>query len=40
MQTYLNRGDYENFWYFDLNEKQVREKANNLFLKLNNSVYK
>lgn len=34
MQTYLNKGDYENFWYFDMNGDEGIKKTENLFEKL------
>lgn len=35
MQTYMSRGDNENFWYFDINDKSMFEKTNALFKLLN-----
>ncbi len=40
MQTFMNRGDFENFWYFDMNGIEGRKKVNFLFEKLNGFVYK
>ena len=40
MQTYMNRGDFENFWYFDMNGNSGRDKVKKLFEKLNHSVFK
>ena len=40
MQTFMNRGDFENFWYFDMNGNSGREKVIKLFEKLNQSVFK
>ena len=40
MQTYMNRGDFENFWYFDINGNSGREKVKKFFEKLNGYVYK
>ena len=40
MQTFMNRGDYENFWYFDMNGNTGRENVKKLFEKLNHSVIK
>ena len=40
MQTFMNRGDFENFWYFDMNGIEGRKKVKFLFEKLNGFVYK
>ena len=40
MQTFMNRGDFENFWYFDMNGNSGRESVKKLFEKLNPSVFK
>ncbi len=34
MQTFMNRGDYENYWYFDLNDSARKNEAVTLFKKL------
>lgn len=40
MQTYLGRGDYENFWYFDLNLPEKKSAVKMLFDQLNASMPK
>ncbi len=37
MQTYMGRGDIENFWYFDINDRSMLEKTSALFKRLNES---
>ena len=37
MQTYINEGDYENFWYFDENDPAKFEKTKSFFENLNDS---
>lgn len=37
MQTYMGKGDYENFWYFDINDKSMVEKTSLLFKRLSES---
>ena len=37
MQTYMGRGDYENFWYFDMNGDAGKEKTLKLFEALKTS---
>lgn len=39
MQTYMNQGDYENFWYFDMNSAENTGKVKNIFLRLNEYKY-
>lgn len=34
MQTYMGRGDYENFWYFDMNGESGKKKTEMLFEEL------
>lgn len=40
MQLLMNRGDYENFWYFDINPESGKEKTKELFDKLKINYYK
>ena len=40
MQLYMNHGDYENFWYFDINPAYGREKCAKLFEELKKIPYK
>lgn len=40
MQLLMNRGDYENYWYFDINPESGREKTKELFDKLKINYYK
>lgn len=40
MQTYMGRGDFENFWYFDMNPNGGKEKAEKLFQDLKERKYK
>ena len=40
MQNSMNRGDYENFWYFDMNGNDGRQKVKMLFDRLNSYRYK
>ncbi len=40
MQTYMNKGDFENFWYFDMNGIEGRQKCEAFFRRLENSVVK
>ncbi|MDZ4713777.1 MAG: PIG-L family deacetylase [bacterium] len=39
MQPLMNRGDYEDFWYFDINPKSGIEKTRELFEKLKINYY-
>lgn len=36
--TYMGRGDYENFWFFDVNDKNKKQQTENLFKRLNESL--
>lgn len=40
MQLLMNLGDYENFWYFDINPESGKEKTKELFEKLKINNYK
>ncbi len=40
MQLLMNRGDYEQYWYFDINPMKSREKTEELFEKLKINNYK
>ncbi|MDQ3021603.1 MAG: PIG-L family deacetylase [Bacteroidota bacterium] len=40
MQLGMNRGDYENYWYFDINPESGKEKTKELFDKLKINNYK
>ncbi len=39
MQTYMGRGDFENFWYFDMNPSGGKDKAEKLFRELKEKKY-
>lgn len=38
MQTYMNSGDFENFWFFDINPKSAFQKAEDFFRMLNSQT--
>ncbi|MEO8209765.1 MAG: PIG-L family deacetylase [bacterium] len=40
MQLLMNRGDYETYWYFDINPESGKEKTKELFDKLKINNYK
>jgi hypothetical protein len=40
MQVYMGRGDYENFWYFAINDPAGKEKCRQLFEQLKKIPYK
>jgi LmbE family N-acetylglucosaminyl deacetylase len=40
MQLLMNQGDYENYWYFDINPESGKEKTRELFEKLKINNYK
>ena len=40
MQTFMGKGDFENFWYFDMNGVEGREKTKKLFDRLDKSFPK
>ncbi len=40
MQLLMNRGDYEQYWYFDINPESGKEKVKELFDKLKINNYK
>ncbi len=40
IQLLMNQGDYENFWYFDINPESGKEKTKELFEKLKINNYK
>ncbi|MEO8664020.1 MAG: PIG-L family deacetylase [Ignavibacteria bacterium] len=40
MQLLMNRGDYEQYWYFDINPESGKEKTKELFEKLKINNYK
>lgn len=39
MQLLMNRGDYENFWYFDINSESGKAKTEELFERLKINYY-
>lgn len=39
MQLGMNRGDYEQYWYFDINKESGKEKTRELFEKLSINYY-
>lgn len=38
MQTYMNQGDFENFWYFDLNTPERKKETADFFDKLSRAT--
>ncbi len=40
MQLLMNRGDYENFWYFDINPESGKQKVQEFFDRLKINYYK
>lgn len=40
MQLGMNRGDYEKYWYFDMNREEGKEKTRSLFEKLKENHFK
>lgn len=40
MQLLMNQGDYEQYWYFDINPESGKEKTNELFEKLKINYFK
>lgn len=38
MQTYMNEGDLENFWYFDINDASLFQKTEEFFENLNSKT--
>lgn len=39
MQTFMNQGDYENFWYFDINKPERKEETRLFFEKLGKTPF-
>jgi len=39
MQLGMNRGDFENYWYFDINPAEGKEKTRLLFEKLKENQF-